>query len=621
MAYRGGYYVKPVVSDYAGLASRYTEGKRAAEAVREQVRKERSEQLRALTESSNFEVTGIPTIDNAYRGTAANMKQELLAIHQANINGEMSRADARRVQSQFVGEANMMSNIVAFKKKGIEDIQKGIDKGDLSQATMDMYTADWIQENAQGVPNTYVDAEGNRRMAGRSMYPVISEGPDGRRTSGFAVRTSIVNKDGEVEEYEGFRSIGESVNTDRVNFREIDAIGYADELVGVTSKKKQLVVGNDGTMADNVILTEVNNLGQTSYRFNVNAPGALATVRNNLELNLEAMSDADIISILYSAQGRFISSPEVADRRTQEQIDATYNSGGNGALFDKNGDDLKIQGDPLIIGMDEFMQPELTEANREYAKALVRSNYYNGLNVTVDRISNKYSAGGSGNSKKELGDISLSYYQYVDESGVNQEIPMDAEFVNAMSQVEDLASSAAQGGPDSDDFATYNEAYNNLFVNGQTTISSGQASLNLIDADVYSLQGLSKKISLEGDKESVGRHPMETFDGIVIGKNQQGGNVIHLTGRAVVSDLQNVYKSAGGNKAADQSLAMGEEQVDYIQTVSEVLTDQEAKNVWKQMYFGLPQFRAWAIKSGYGVNPGKLAATAFREYADREETE
>ena len=54
MGYRGGYNLKAVETDYAGFANRYEQGKKTAEAARENVRKERQEQIAALVEAVIF---------------------------------------------------------------------------------------------------------------------------------------------------------------------------------------------------------------------------------------------------------------------------------------------------------------------------------------------------------------------------------------------------------------------------------------------------------------------------------------------------------------------------------------------------------------------------------------
>ena len=98
--------------------------------------------------------------------------------------------------------------------------------------------------------------------------------------------------------------------------------------------------------------------------------------------------------------------------RSKEEIDQLYNQGGNGFLYDKDGNTLNLESDPLIINLDENMKPYLTEDQEKYVDAMIRSNFYNQIGITRDKIRGYVSTGGSGSTSKDKVVVSGADFNY-----------------------------------------------------------------------------------------------------------------------------------------------------------------------------------------------------------------
>lgn len=611
MAYRGGYFVKPVESDYTGFSQRYTQGKKAAEAVRENVRKQRSAELQALVEASDFEYTGVSEIDNAYMAAATKMREEVVNAHKANIRGEMSRTEATAAQNRYLSQANKISRIAEFKAQGAKDIQELIDKGEASQLELDLYMSDWIVP--KGENQTYIDQDGNMQMSGRRMVVDMIGDKTGKKELAFIVETSYPDAEGNIVTNYGYRGINESVNTDRDRYRAITAQGRADEFFEITAKKKFLPTGPNGELTANPLYGYTTNVAGSQYKFSIENKAGMSSVRNTLEMNLQATSASDKLSILYDAGARIIGSPDAPSLRSTEEIDQVYNSGGNGNLYDKDGNNLTLSSDPLLIQLDpEGLKPILTEDQEAYVDALIRANYYNRLDVTVDKIRGTFGGAGGGKTK-ELGDVPrLKYNKNVNWTKANPGKPteefQDVQYLDRLIYGEALAMDAVQKG----DMASLNQWQLESDIQGRISkpvpgavgISEQGGQL----AGSFGMTGVSPALEKVLDVTSQGRVPMDNFSGWSVVKYDNGVVAVRLIGESKISDYQNLYKSGGGVPTLQNQKQVGLEQEVRIQALSQNLNPSQSKELLKVLYYGTMDFNQWMQSKGYGVSGGTKSA-------------
>ena len=260
MGYRGGYNLKAVETDYAGFANRYEQGKKTAEAARENVRKERQEQIAALVEASDFQYTGIADIDNVYLAAAQKLRSSLMDVHRANQAGQMSRSDATRYQANFMSQAQKISRVAEFKQKQVADLQKAVDKGDASPLAMDLIKTDFMLP--EGLQQTYVDKDGNVQMANRRMAVDLLGEENGVPQLSFLQATETIGPDGKVLRNFGSRTINETVSTEKPNIRQISAEERSKEMITAVSKKPTLGIDETGQPVTNALF-------ENTFRFKI----------------------------------------------------------------------------------------------------------------------------------------------------------------------------------------------------------------------------------------------------------------------------------------------------------------------------------------------------------------
>ena len=178
-------------------------------------------------------------------------------------------------------------------------------------------------------------------------------------------------------------------------------------MITAVSKKPTLGIDETGQPVTNRLYEDTYRLGKSIIAIEDYNQGEFDYFRNNTELMIEATSLNDKLSILYTANARLLGQREM---RSKEEIDQLYNQGGNGFLYDKDGNTLNLESDPLIINLDENMKPYLTEDQEKYVDAMIRSNFYNQIGITRDKIRGYVSTGGSGSTKRQSGSYMRGFH-------------------------------------------------------------------------------------------------------------------------------------------------------------------------------------------------------------------
>lgn len=263
MAFKGGFYRKPVNIDFDGVVGLYTAGKARAEQTREGVRKERGEQLKLLSEASDFEISGIEDFDQLIQGAANNARSVLLDAHKANIAGEGTRSMAAAETSNQSTQMQMLGKMSEMTAKKIEETKKLVEKGEASQAQLDNIYATFFQDEGQKLVIT--DADGKQRTADRTLTPVMMKDSRGRVKHGVKVKQEYVDQDGKLQQFEGFSSIADIVNPRDKFIKQKTVISGANEILDIFGKR-EFVVNSQGVQVPNNLYNQVAS-GPNGERF------------------------------------------------------------------------------------------------------------------------------------------------------------------------------------------------------------------------------------------------------------------------------------------------------------------------------------------------------------------
>jgi hypothetical protein len=613
MGYRGGYNLKAVETDYAGFANRYEQGKKTAEAARENVRKERQEQIAALVEASDFQYTGIADIDNVYLAAAQKLRSSLMDVHRANQAGQMSRSDATRYQANFMSQAQKISRVAEFKQKQVADLQKAIDKGDASQLSMDLIKTDFMLP--EGLQQTYVDKDGNVQMANRRMAVDLLGEENGVPQLSFLQATETIGPDGKVLRNFGSRTINETVSTEKPNYRQLTAEERSKEMITAVAKKPTLGVDETGQPVTNALFGMRLDLGSKLNAIDQYNPAEFDYFRNNTELMISSTSINDKLSILYSADARLLGQREM---RSAEEIDKVYNQGGNGFLYDKDGNPLTLKSDPLIINLDENMKPYLTEDQENYVDAIIRSNFYNQIGITRDKLSGYITTGRNSNRTKQdkvvISGADFNYdANFKDMNTANPQTVKVAgtEGVGYMKQLlyeEQVLSSAARAGNVQ---AGQNE-YDQYVMGGKTTAPSGSLDNtfgSVQTAHGFTVNGIDDYAKKNLNVISQGNREMNTAEGFVItvekiGNERQVG--LYLTGTVNIRNtklagaqgaVKNPAKpggNSGGTAQASAEIKSDMANASNSNAISKRQTPQQARKLFLHLIKEDSNMRAWA---------------------------
>lgn len=600
MGYRGGYNLKAVETDYAGFANRYEQGKKTAEAARENVRKERQEQIAALVEASDFQYTGIADIDNVYLSAAQKLRSSLMDVHRANQAGEMSRSDATRYQANFMSQAQKISRVAEFKQKQVADLQKAIDKGDASPLAMDLIKTDFMLP--EGLQQTYVDKNGNVQMANRRMAVDLLGEENGVPQLSFLQATETIGPDGKVLRNFGSRTINETVSTEKPNIRQISAEERSKEMITAVSKKPTLGIDETGQPVTNRLYDNTFRLGQSIIAIEDYNQGEFDYFRNNTELMIEATSLNDKLSILYTANARLLGQREM---RSKEEIDQLYNQGGNGFLYDKDGNTLNLESDPLIINLDENMKPYLTEDQEKYVDAMIRSNFYNQIGITRDKIRGYVSTGGSGGSTaKDKVVVSGADFTYDPNYGMGTAKPKTykvngPEGKNYMKQLayEEyvLSEGYRDGTPESGQ-----SKYNEYVVGGKSDAPAGypgQPFASIKNAYGFTTTGIDDFAKKNMNVISQGNREMNTAEGFIITTEDIGGEnqtALYIVGTVNIQNTKLVGAQGGGTTTAQKNMKSDMANAANSNAISKRQTPQQARKLFLHLIKQDSNVRAWA---------------------------
>jgi hypothetical protein len=630
MAFKGGFYRKPVNIDFDGVVGLYTAGKARAEQTREGVRKERGEQLKLLSEASDFEISGIEDFDQLIQGTANNARSVLLDAHKANIAGEGTRSMSAAETSNQSTQMQMLGKMSEMTAKKIEETKKLVEKGEASQAQLDNIYATFFQDAGQKLLIT--DADGKQRTADRTLTPVMMKDSRGRIKHGVKVKQEYVDQDGSLRQFEGFSSIADIVNP-RDNFiKQKTVISVANEFIDGIGKR-EFVVGPDGVEHRNDYYKQVAS-GPNGQRFLMRpiAPEMFADVRNTIENNIGNLNDNDYVAMIKSMGGGTVTDAGFKGYRPVEQVNQAY-----GRLYDDEGNGISFESDPLVIMRNEDMSYNISEDNKKVVNAYIRDNVYKGMDVSSEELRTGQ-IGGRGSTTTEAGPITDIKYMGEFENGT-RERELSAEHLFSIAKlnqsavaVTDIAGNPNQsaGGLTPQDFVVLRNQFNKtgLLQAGTGTDTNyidifaiknadGQYDFENVNAHGKNIPLLNDEVGKNKtlDIDSLSGQEFSTASGIVV-VDKNGQYSVHIVGDVEVASLDNLMQSAGGTSGGQTTSKMGMDKQLTVQGISQQLTSGQARSLWAKLYSKDLMFASWAKTNGYGSNPSAIDI-AWQDFSER----
>lgn len=601
MAFKGGFYRKPVNIDFDGIVGLYTAGKARAEETREGVRKERGEQLKALSEASNFEVSGIEDFDQLIQGMANNARTVLLDAHKANIAGEGTRSMSAAETSNQSSQMQMLGKMSEMKAKKIEEVKKLVEKGDASQAMLENEYATFFQDEAQKLVIT--DPDGKQRTANRTLTPVMWKDNKGRSKHGLKVKQEYVDQDGNLQTFEGYTTVADVVNPRNKFIKQQTVITKSQEILDVFGKR-EFAVGANGAQIPNPFYNQVGS-GPNGERFFMRpvTQEMFDDVRNTVENNIANLSDDDYVAMIQSMGGGTVTDGGFKGYRPLEQVNQAY-----GGLYDDEGLPISFESDPLVIMRNQDMSYNITDDNKKIVDAYLRDNVYKGMDVTSEEIRTGSLRRGGGSVDEAafpLGTLDVQVYDANLQKTVPQEI--DADYVLGALSSEVLLTEIGRGNASNTaDITAYNDwIQKGVLPSSATTNVSNmeevQKMLQNNKGDMSGTEVVGKSFAgfdevdkpLLGSLTSFGGYEFETVRGLVA-VNTGDRVTIHAIGDVETSSMENALKAGGGSQVGAVVNKLALSQVKKTTALSANLSSSDLRTLWQKTYKSNPSFASKA---------------------------
>lgn len=630
MAFKGGFYRKPVDIDFDGIVGLYTAGKARAEETREGVRKVRAEQLQLLSEATDFEISGIEDFDQLIHGAANNARSVLIDTHKANIAGDATLSMAAAETSNQSTQMQMLGKMAEMTAKKIEETKKLVEKGEASQAQLDNIYATFLQDEAQKLVIT--DADGKQRTADRTLTPVLMKDSRGRVKHGVKVKQEYVDQDGKLQQFEGFSSIADIVNPRNKFIKQQTVLTKSNEFLGALGER-EFAVNSQGVEFRNPLYKQVG-IGPNGERFFLRpiAQEMFTDVRNTVENNISSLSDDDYVAMIKSMGGGTITDAGFKGYRPLDQVNQAY-----GGLYDDEGNSISFESDPLVIMRNEDMSYNVTEDNKKIVDAYIRDNVYKGMDVTSEELRTGVLGKRSGSSD-ELSPITDIKYMGEFESGT-RERELSAEHLFSIAKLNQAATTVTDidgspddknGGIDAEEFIGIRNQFN------KTGLLGAESGIDANYIDIFAIKNADGQYSFKGvnahgknipilndevgknktlDIDTLSGQEFSTASGIVV-IDKNGKYSVHIVGDVEVGSLDNLLKSTGGTSGGQTTSWMGMDRQLTVPGISQQLTSGQARSLWAKLYSKDPSFAAWANTNGYSSNPSSIDI-AWQDFSER----
>ena len=615
MAYKGGYYVKPVDVDFDGLVNLYSQGKAKAEQSREVRRQDRAQQLKDLTEASTFEHTGIEDIDQAYMQAGQIAAQAIQDAHRANIAGEGTLAYANGEFSHQMTQIGVLGKQVELVQTRLGEIDQRIADGEASVAEKNQFINSLFPR--KGMLGTVKLEDGTEREAKKFFSFGHRKNKNGFNDLVVNVTQEFQDEDGNVQVYRGQRGLTEALSPNRELVNRVTVIDKAKDINKVFGDREFYVDPVTGLSIPSPLYQKNMSLpsGDVLFARGV-APETFGDVRNTVETNIKGTSRLEYISMLAELGAR---SPIDADFNGYRDVDVVNNM--YAGMYDENGNPIQFESDPLVLGVDGSMNYFLTEDNKKFIDAMLRDNIYKGMDVTAEELrDNKIRPRGGGGSSTNytMTTLPMSVFQ----GGQSTEMmvagsALAPQFYRDVVMAEFAISDALKSNTSPTTLSDVNDFYlrgynttTDLFsqsIPGKATAQSMFAGADINNSSVVgAAMSNFAKLYPKTKPTTISGFEMTEVTGMIAVETDAGLNV-HFIGESDLADMKRSLAGGGGNQNQQGQTVLTGLSVARVPSVSKPLAGSELTSVWQARYDKDSDFRNKAdqIAKTYGFADGR----------------
>ena len=369
-----GYITQPIESRISGLASLYLQGQEKVNAIRQNVREMRAENMMELGKKiDSIALTGIQDVDKMLNESGVLLRDRVMRAEAANRRGEISMSDYTRIFNNAMTEMGMIVNGNEVIGKNYETLQKRNADKEISGASLDLFQQGYI-----GGSKDYLNDP--------ARYSILDDTPNGLAFTQYYTYTN--SKGQRVAGTPISVPYANNMNPEFGNVAYFDPDAYAKSIRNQIGKKY-------GFFPDSFESLDVG--GQGNFYKRVSEPQNVPMIRAHIEGFINSHADSDLIGVLYEGLGARApySSSYVKTLTEQEWTEKTYtpvpdpeNPGKilNIPIYaDKDGNGFTFTEDPFTLRHGEDGEIQLSDEQRELARGLLRSNAIAALNVDKEK--------------------------------------------------------------------------------------------------------------------------------------------------------------------------------------------------------------------------------------------
>jgi|SRR5210317_43705 len=418
MAYSGGVYTKPIESGLSNLANLYLQGKMQVINMRAKVRKERSDELSAYAKAaSEIEATGNDEADKLYSQGANLLRDAIVASHQENILGNITRSEATSRANNYISQASQIANTTKIVADKIEALDEGIANGKLDPLSKARHLRSWFTGQGQNQAILKIKDETTGEFINVPGQSVIAVEFDENNKINYRKSFNYVDPNtNTIEVGTRMAPVGSLSDVNPSLIERFDANDNVKEFLQTIGNTREVDMVR-GEPAGDIQYTGSFRLGESDVFTRIIAPEALKDVSNRLEMELNTLASNDdtVLSFLSQEFGarapgdlgftRVKSEEEINKlfgptvvlgedgKPTGKTIPKIYDELGNQVVFTNkykvedppgSGNFKEYLHDPTTLQMNEFGIEQVSEDQRNLFKAIMRDKYLKAMNVKVD---------------------------------------------------------------------------------------------------------------------------------------------------------------------------------------------------------------------------------------------
>ena len=588
MSYAGGTVTQPILGGFDDLTKMLLQGSSEIAQINLQVDKKRNEQMSDLTEQiSKITSTSITQHDKLIQQGARDRVNRLAAGFEATKRGEMTLSQNAAQKGQYQTEMGILANMSKLQDENLKNVYKNIEAGKYDSISGDQANTFWYN-NPGDKKDVYsspaVNLDGTPKIVGGKQQYVRRPSIEGLQVQDINGVLNVVKikevpkrdpETGDPIVIDGvtqtinktfYQPLTEALDPSKKYVKKYDLVKDVKDFQSITGTRVSFVDKN-GNPVENPYSYSGKTAGGDLISSYTIAPENFPDMIRSVEEYIGKTSDDDVISIIHSFMGGKADfqpdyEPPRSKKETNESMMMDVVVGGETTTlpryYDMNGNVLKFTSDPLDLQTDSRGKIQITDEQRDLAKAFKRDKMLKSFNVTYkDYKDNINEASGSKTPPTGLSFAPATYASQVPEeidgkktgrvASINKNTPIDQSYIQ--SQIKILATGR-------NEFSTGTSADAN-----STRELIGKFSQGIELTPATSLGG-SMKI-LNGRAEDV----IGGFSIVAEGKsNKPGGDVISK----ITQDLKGTTISGGKLKSVSSVVVFeeGKYEVDDIEKKS-----------------------------------------------------